>query len=306
MFPCLLPSCLCPLYAASFPLADLSLSDEEEGEAAGDPPAASAAGLRACLAAQAKHVARLEGVVAGQAQRVSQVGWELPWQRPGSPHCGSGGCAACPGGLPPSRRVPAALPTRSLPCCSDGMQLEAELAGLKRLIVGSGSPLLAPGSALALTPASQCYWDADSGAPAVACSSLACLRSLVVSAGRRNDPAVHLRPPAPPATPLRAVAGESPLTAPRASAAGLPPRGSAARPGSAAKRVAAGPPASLESKLSAAAGGGDENAAGFGADVTNASRAPGSTSASPKKAGGAGSFAKKAAAAAKAAPFLAG
>lgn len=45
-------------------------------------------------------------------------------------------------------------------------QLEAELLSLKRLLTG-GSPLLLPGtgaaSDLALTPASQLYYDADSG-----------------------------------------------------------------------------------------------------------------------------------------------
>ena len=46
------------------------------------------------------------------------------------------------------------------------LQLEAELLSLKRLLTG-GSPLLLPStgaaSDLALTPASQLYYDADSG-----------------------------------------------------------------------------------------------------------------------------------------------
>lgn len=80
----------CPSFstaAASFPLPDCCSDDEEAAAppasrprrpappagAAGSPSAAEAAGLRACLAVQTKQVAALEGVVTGQAQRISQV-----------------------------------------------------------------------------------------------------------------------------------------------------------------------------------------------------------------------------------------
>lgn len=83
---------LCPAFppdpAASFPLLDFCSDNEEEAAPASAKPrrpasgasaaacgagAADAAGLRACLAVQTKQVAALEGVVAGQAQRISQV-----------------------------------------------------------------------------------------------------------------------------------------------------------------------------------------------------------------------------------------
>lgn len=84
----------CPA-AASFPLLDCCSDDEEEAAPAGvrrarpaatatNAAAAEAAGLRACLAVQTKQVAALEGVVAGQAQRISQV-------RPAS-NCVPAGC----------------------------------------------------------------------------------------------------------------------------------------------------------------------------------------------------------------------
>lgn len=64
------------------------------------------------------------------------------------------------------------------------VQLEGELLSLKRLLTG-GSPLLPPGTAassLALTPASQLYFDADSGASGWAFASGLCTAGCSCSA----------------------------------------------------------------------------------------------------------------------------
>lgn len=50
-----------------------SESEEEAADADGETRAAADGELRARMAAQAKQVVRLEGVVAGQSQRIGQV-----------------------------------------------------------------------------------------------------------------------------------------------------------------------------------------------------------------------------------------
>lgn len=117
------------------------------------------------------------------------------------------------------------------------LQLEAELAGLKRLIVGSGSPLVA---------GSQIFYDADSGVCVVGSGDKGWRRQ------RTADWAAYCSPPSPATCPTPCAVEPSP--APASASRLLPPQGAAACPARAPKQAEA-----LDGRFSAAAGG-DENA----------------------------------------------